>query len=339
MRILIADDESHSGNLLAALVQPWGYEPVVVHDGLAALEALNAPDAPPLALLDWKMPGLDGIEVCRAVRKADQPYGYLILVTGLGGRQQMLEGLEAGADEFLTKPVEPAELKAHMGAGRRIIAMQEQLRDRASRDALTGLWNRAGILRILDRELDRGYREHRPVAVVLADLDHFKRINDTLGHLAGDHVLCEATQRLVNSVRPYDAVGRYGGEEFLVVLPGCENDTARSLAERLRQCIAAERIDVDGTEVQVTLSLGVAVAAGQAEPAAVELLRAADAALYEAKRAGRNRVQLGTPTTRTHIEPHRVDRLAAASYARRSPDRSLRPGIPSPAQPHDEGAH
>ncbi len=338
MRILIADDESHSGNLLAALVQPWGYEPVVVHDGLAALAALNAPDAPRLALLDWKMPGPDGIEVCREVRKADQPYSYLILVTGLGGRQQMLEGLEAGADEFLTKPVEPAELKARLWAGRRIIAMQEQLRDQASRDALTGLWNRAGILKILERELDRGYREGRPVAVVLADLDHFKRINDTLGHLAGDTALREVTQRLLSSVRPYDAVGRYGGEEFLIVLPGCDSDTAWSLAERLRQGIAAERTDVDGTAIQITLSLGVAIAAGQAEPDAVALLRVADAALYEAKRGGRNRVQLGTPTARFHGERDRVDRLAAAPYARRSPDSLLLRGLPSPALPHHEGA-
>ncbi len=328
MRILIADDESHSGDLLTVLLQPWGYEPVVVHDGLAALDLLTGPDAPRLALLDWKMPGLDGIEVCREVRKSDQPYSYLILVTGLGGRQQMLEGLEAGADEFLTKPVEPAELKARLWAGRRIIAMQEQLHDQANRDALTGLWNRAGILKILDRELDRGSREHRPVAVVLADLDHFKRINDTLGHLAGDAVLRQATQRLLASVRPYDAVGRYGGEEFLIVLPGCDSDAAWSLAERLRQCIAGERINVDGSEVPVTLSLGIAVATGQNAPDAIALLRAADAALYEAKRAGRNRVQLGTLTssaqdeqscmgdiTSAHAGPHEP-----ATFARR-PDR------------------
>jgi two-component system cell cycle response regulator len=296
MRILIADDESPSGRLMAELVQPWGYEPVVVHDGLASLATLEAPDAPRLALLDWKMPGLDGIEVCRKVREANLPYSYLILVTGLGGRQQMLEGLEAGADEFLTKPVEPVELKARLWAGRRIIAMQEQLSEQARRDGLTGLWNRAGILNILERELERGHRERRPVAVVLADLDHFKRINDTLGHLSGDSVLRQVAGQLLGSIRPYDAVGRYGGEEFLIVLPGCDSDSALGLAERLRQCIAAARIEVDGVEIQITLSLGAAISEGEAEPDAVELLRAADTALYEAKRAGRNRIQLGTLT-------------------------------------------
>jgi diguanylate cyclase (GGDEF)-like protein len=298
MRVLIADDELDSGDSLALLLQLWGYEPVVVRDGLAALAALEAPDAPRLALLDWKMPGVDGIGVCREVRKANQSYRYLVLLTGLGGREEMLEGLEAGADEFLTKPVEPAELKARLRAAQRIIAMQEQLCEQASRDALTGLWNRAGILSILDRELGRGRREERPVAVLLADLDHFKRINDTLGHLAGDIVLRQTAQRLLHAVRPYDAVGRYGGEEFLFVLPGCDGESALGLAERLRQCIAAGRINVESVEVQVTLSLGVAVSPGEAELDAVELLRAADAALYEAKRAGRNRVHLSAPVAR-----------------------------------------
>jgi diguanylate cyclase (GGDEF)-like protein len=292
MRVLIADDEVDSGDSMALLLQLWGYEPVVVHEGTAALATLQGSDAPRLALLDWKMPGLDGIQVCREVRKGALPYNYLILVTGLGGREQMLEGLEAGADEFLTKPVEPAELKARLWAGCRIIAMQEQLCDQASHDALTGLWNRAGVLNILDRELERGRREQRPVAVMLADLDHFKRINDTHGHLVGDAVLREAARRLLDSVRPYDAVGRYGGEEFLVVLPGCVADSALSLAERLRQCIAAAPIEVDGTVVLITLSLGVAVASSDAESNSIELLRAADAALYDAKRAGRNRVHL-----------------------------------------------
>jgi diguanylate cyclase (GGDEF)-like protein len=295
MRILIAEDDPLLGQLLCEQVRPWGYEAVLLHNGLAALEVLRSPDAPRLALLDWLMPGLDGIEVCRRLRAEASPsYPYLILTTGQGGRQQMLEGLEAGADEFLTKPVEPVELKARLGAARRIIAMQEQLRDQASRDALTGLWNRAGALNILDRELQRARREGRPVAVLLADLDHFKRVNDTLGHLAGDAVLREAAGRLLHSVRPYDAVGRYGGEEFLIVLPGCDTDSALGLAERLRQSVAADPVEVEGGKVPLTLSLGVAVSAGQASPAALEVLRAADTALYEAKRTGRNRFVLGT---------------------------------------------
>jgi diguanylate cyclase (GGDEF)-like protein len=256
---------------------------------------LREPDAPWLALLDWQMPGMDGIQVCREVRKeADQPYTYLVLVTGHGGREQMLDGLEAGADDFLAKPVDASELKARLVAGRRIVALQEKLRELATRDALTGLWNRAAILDLLKRELDRSRREDAPLSVVLADLDHFKHVNDALGHLVGDQVLRQAAQRMQAALRPYDTVGRYGGEEFLVVLPGCGAGNATSLAERLRQSVAAEPMNLENGEVAVTLSLGIAVfeAEGEAVQAA-DLLRTADQALYRAKAAGRNCALLG----------------------------------------------
>jgi diguanylate cyclase (GGDEF)-like protein len=322
MRILIAEDHPQLGQLLCQQLHPWGYETIHVYDGRGALDVLRGPDAPQLALLDWLMPGCDGIEVCRRLRaEPSTSYPYLILMTGQGGRQQMLEGLEAGADEFLSKPVEPAELKARLGAARRIVAMQEQLREQASRDALTGLWNRAATLSFLERELERGRREGLPVAVVLADLDHFKRVNDTLGHLAGDAVLRQAARRMLGSLRPYDAVGRFGGEEFLIVLPGCDVSSALGLAERLRQCLIAERMEIEERAVQVTLSLGVAVSAGQAELDAVELLRAADSALYEAKRAGRNRVQLGTPIARSTVD---LPRLVPLSYYRENGSRLAR---------------
>src|SRR5262249_35924367 len=174
----------------------------------------------------------------------------LVLVTGQGSREQMLEGLEAGADDFLIKPVEAAELRARLTSGRRVVALQEQLlatqrqlRDQASRDALTGLWNRGAILDLLERELARGRREGRPVGVILADVDNSKRINDTFGPLAGDRALRQVACRLGEALRPYDKVGRYGGEEFLVVLPGCDAGDAAGLAERLRQRVAAGPAD------------------------------------------------------------------------------------------------
>jgi two-component system cell cycle response regulator len=287
MRILIAEDEVHLCRVLQDLLDPWGYESVVVHDGESALAALRAPDAPRLALLDWLMPGLDGIQVCQKLRaKPDRPFTYLVLMTGQGGRQQLIDGLEAGANDFLVKPVDASELKARLSSGRRIVTLHEQLRELALRDALTGLWNRAAILDLLNRELDRGRREGRPVSVIMADLDHFKRINDTLGHLAGDQVLRQAAGRMRSVLRPYDTVGRYGGEEFLIVLPGCGWGAAASLAERLRQCIATEPMTVEGNSVPVTLSLGIACDGTTAS--AADLLRAADGALYHAKAAGRN---------------------------------------------------
>jgi diguanylate cyclase (GGDEF)-like protein len=259
------------------------------------LRALREADAPRLALLDWQMPGMDGIEVCRELRQeAHLPYTYLVLVTGRGGREQMLDGLQAGADDFLAKPVDASELQARLLAGRRIVALQERLRELATHDALTGLWNRGAILDLLERELNRSRREDGPLGVVLADLDHFKKINDGWGHLGGDQVLRQAAERMRSALRPYDTVGRYGGEEFLVVLPGCGEGQAARLAERLRQSVAAAPVELENGWTSVTLSLGVAVVEAGGEPVqASELLRTADEALYRAKAAGRNCVRFG----------------------------------------------
>jgi diguanylate cyclase (GGDEF)-like protein len=293
MKILIAEDDRGLASLLEVQVRLWGYEPTLVHDGVSALKALQEIDAPRMALLDWQMPGLDGIEVCRRLRQGvEHAYPYLVLLTGQAGSEAMVAGLEAGADEFLTKPVGSAELRARLGAGRRIVALQEQLREQAARDGLTGLYNRTAVLRILDRELNRAGREHRPLGVVLADLDHFKRINDTLGHLVGDEVLRQTARRMQTVHRPYDFIGRYGGEEFVSVLPGCDCRAALVLAERLRSRIAAEPVDYDGGRVRVTLSLGVMAWEGDESMDSEALLRAADAALYQAKRAGRDRAVL-----------------------------------------------
>jgi diguanylate cyclase (GGDEF)-like protein len=291
MKILIAEDQVHVGRLLEGMLRTWGYEAVVVHDGLSALEALRAPGGPQLALLDWVMPGMDGIEVCRHFRReAGRPYAYLVLVTGAGGRQEMLDGLEAGADDFLAKPIDPAELRARLGTGRRIVQLEEELRRMATRDSLTGTWNRAAILDLLERERARAGRGRSPLAVILADADHFKRINDTYGHLAGDRVLREVAGRMMALLRPYDTVGRYGGEEFLIVLPGCDAAAATGLAERLRRGVAAEPVEAGDGPLAVTLSLGVAVWDGTADT--LGLLQAVDAALYRAKHEGRNRAVL-----------------------------------------------
>jgi diguanylate cyclase (GGDEF)-like protein len=295
MRVLIADDEAAVTRTLSILLGCWGHEPVVAHDGKAALAALRGPDAPALAVLDWFMPSMNGIDVCRAIRKeTDRPYTYVVLVTGRGGKEQMIDGLEAGADDYLVKPVDPNELHARLSTGKRILELQEQLlasqrqlRDQATRDALTRLYNRAMILEILDRELARSRREGHPVGIIMADLDHFKQVNDTRGHLAGDHVLVQIAHRLLAVLRPYDTVGRYGGEEFLIVLPGCDAETTLALAERLRLAVESEPVEEEGRPITVTLSLG--VACWDCQQAAPDLLRRADTALYEAKSAGRNR--------------------------------------------------
>jgi two-component system cell cycle response regulator len=309
VRILIADDDVVSRKMLAALLMTWGYEVSIVSDGVQAWRLLQDAEAPRLAILDGMMPGLDGRQLCRMVRnRQTDTYTYLLLVTAKSAREEIVGGLEAGADDYLIKPFEPLELKARLITGRRILGMQEQLlaarealRHQALTDSLTGVWNRRAIMDILAQELERSRREGGPLAVVLADLDHFKRINDTCGHLGGDEVLREAARRMKTILRPYDLIGRYGGEEFLIVLPGCSRPNAVKCAERVRACLAAEPVRHQDQSIGMTGSFGVVVfqppAPGESQavqPGELQrLLHAVDGVLYQAKRAGRNRVEGG----------------------------------------------
>jgi len=296
MRVLIADDNRDAVATFAALVHRWGFEPATAYEGLGALRILREPQPPKLAMLDWVMPGASGVEICQAIRaEPNRPYTYFILVTGRDKRTELVEGLSAGADEFLLKPVDPDELHARLLTGKRVLDLQSQLLDtmerlkkQATHDGLTGIWNRSAVWEHLEREMARALRQNQPLAVVMSDIDHFKSINDTYGHLTGDQVLIQTSQRLREALRPYDAIGRYGGEEFLFVLSNCDAAAAQTLAERLRSWMAAEPFEVLGNRIPVTISLGVSTWDGHAPSS--ELLRNADDALYHAKRAGRNRV-------------------------------------------------
>jgi two-component system, cell cycle response regulator len=307
VKVLIAEDDMVSRRLLEAMLTKWGYEVTVTRDGVEAWEVLQGADAPSLAILDWMMPGIDGVEVCRNVRQRGQePYIYLLLLTTKGRKENIIEGLDAGADDYLTKPFDPQELQVRLRTGMRIVKLQaeiiearEALRVQATHDALTGVWNRRAILEMLGTELVRSSRDDLPVAVAMADLDHFKRINDTYGHVAGDAVLREAVSRMRALLRPYDAMGRYGGEEFLVVLPGCTAQDAFRLAERLRIGISQEPMVIPGGTIEVTGSLGVATNDMTAALDATALIHVADTALYRAKAGGRNRVEVATATDLT----------------------------------------
>jgi len=297
MNVLIADDDPVSRRLLQTSLTQAGYLASIASDGAEALRLLQQQDGPRLAVLDWMMPEIDGVDVCRIVRKAArEPYVYIILLTTRGHQTEIVEGLEAGADDYITKPYNPMELKARLRAGKRIVELQEQLvvareclRAQAMHDSLTGLYNRMAILEMLDKELSRFVRDGTPVSVTMVDLDHFKRINDTQGHPAGDYVLREVARRMRSVIRTYDAIARYGGEEFLIVSPGSNLAGAEKQAERVRQCINAEPICMGDSVIPVTVSLGVAQASQELRRAD-ELLRAADEALYAAKRDGRNRI-------------------------------------------------
>lgn len=313
MKALVADDEAVSRRLLESSLRRWGYDVVVARDGLEASQILLSPDAPKLAVLDWLMPGIDGAQLCQDIRRQKpEPYTYIIMLTSKRNHADVIEGLEAGADDYVMKPFEPAELKVRLRTGKRIVYLQDQLisarealRDRATRDQLTGLWNRAAILETLHDEIGRAKREGAMLGVVMIDLDFFKDVNDTYGHPVGDEVLHGAARAMRDCTRRYDSVGRYGGEEFLVVLPGCDRWNAVSHAERLRAAIAAVAVETAGAVVRLTASLGVAVWHKDIAADACDLLQAADLALYRAKERGRNRVEFGS-AAETPMKPASV---------------------------------
>ena len=299
MRILIADDDAMSRRLLQKTLETAGYSVTTVENGTLAKDQLCRPDGPRLALLDWIMPELDGPGVCRAVRqKIDHPYVYMVLLTSKESKADTIAGLESGADDYLTKPFDPEELKARLRTGLRILDLQdrlvearEEMRFRATHDTLTHLWNRGVITELLTREMARGCREGANIAVILGDLDHFKKINDTYGHLAGDEVLRETSKRLLGSVRSYDYIGRYGGEEFLMVLSNCEAQQAFSRAEQIRKAISDKPIETAAGSLGVTMSMGLLLSKDWGPRPLEETLNLVDGALYAAKAAGRNCVK------------------------------------------------
>ena len=296
LRVLVAEDDPVSRHRLHAALSSWGYAVTSVVDGEEALREITRTDPPHLAILDWSMPKIDGLQVCRTVRETiPGQYIYMILLTSHDRDDDVLEGFDAGADDYITKPFDTRQLKARVRSGARIVQLQhqliaarEQLREKAMHDPLTGLLTRGAFFEICDGEIARAMRKAQPVALMMADLDHFKAINDRYGHLAGDDVLRETARRLKGTFRRGDAVGRYGGEEFVALAPGCVMEDAVRLAERFRQSIFREPFETSAGPIDVTTSVGVAVIPNV--DASWPLLKAADDALYRAKAAGRNTV-------------------------------------------------
>ncbi|MEO7192467.1 MAG: diguanylate cyclase [Vicinamibacterales bacterium] len=310
MRILIADDDPITRRLLKGTLEPLGHEVVSVTNGTDALEGLLRDGAPQLAVLDWMMPGADGLTVCRTMRARPDsaPYVYIILLTAKVGKADMVEALDAGADDFLMKPFDAMELRVRLHSGERVLNFQkrlieakEALRYQATHDNLTGLWNRGLVLETLDQQLSRARRSNDPLTIAMADLDHFKLTNDTYGHAAGDAVLLEAAQRIKHQVREGDLVGRYGGEEFLLVLPSTDAHQALQVADRVRAAISGTPMRLPNVAVSITASFGLASTADIGYDATA-LLQAADTALYEAKALGRDRVHTSCPVRQHTVQ-------------------------------------
>ena len=301
MRVLIAEDDLTSRGVLRRILIKWGYEVVVTSDGEEAWAEVQRENSPPLLILDWMMPGLDGVEVCRRVRAVPTPSPpYIILLTAREGRKDIVTGLEAGANDYLGKPFDHDELRARVDVGRRFIELNQQLLEtqrilelQARTDPLTGSMNRRAILERLGEEMARAERQDTSVGVGMMDIDFFKRINDTYGHGAGDDVLREVVTRSVLAMRPYDGFGRFGGEEFLMIIPGAGHSEVFGVFERIRAAVCGSPVETDGTKIDVSVSIGAATSGGESMDAVV---RAADDALYRAKDQGRNRVIMAEDT-------------------------------------------
>jgi diguanylate cyclase (GGDEF)-like protein len=293
MRILIADDDDVSRLALKALLARDGYDVTAVSDGTQALDVLQSEDPPRLAILDWLMDEMDGVEVCRRVRKHPELRDvYLILLTSRGDHGHIVTGLRAGANDYVTKPFDRNELLARVRVGAQMVSLHAELAARlreldalATMDALTGIANRRAFQARLEAEISRTNRYHVPISLMLLDVDHFKRLNDAHGHLAGDEVLQRMGQLLKAGARNTDFVARYGGEEFAVILVNTRQAAAERAAERLRARIETEPWPYGA----ITASIGIATQ-GSAADTASEMIRQADQALYFAKKSGRNQV-------------------------------------------------
>ena len=299
-RVLIAEDDPVSCHVLKSFLVKWDYDVAVVTDGMAALRILEADDTPRLAVLDWMMPGMEGVQICQRIReRKDRPYVYVLLLSARSEKRDLLRGLELGADDYLTKPFDSEELRARLLVGERIlnlqddlIAAREELRFRATHDLLTGISNRGTVMDALRNELSRQVREQKPFGVILVDIDHFKNVNDTYGHLCGDEVLQAVARRMKECMRPYDTVGRYGGEEFLIIASAAVARGTLALAERIRRVLESKPVVTQAGEVRITASLGAAMSTDARGADPQTLLRLADKALYRAKDQGRNRAEL-----------------------------------------------
>lgn len=307
MRVLIAEDDSVSLLILRRAIEKLGHECITSEDGEQAWQIYKETPNVDVIISDWMMPGVDGLELCQRIRaKEKEGYTYFIFLTALGGKEHLFEGLEAGADDYLSKPLDREELQFRLISASRVTSLHRrlaeqndqleelngQLADQARTDTLTGLGNRLRMQEDLESLDARKERYGQRYCVVLCDIDFFKPYNDTYGHLAGDEVLRRVSEAIKSHCRSGDVAYRYGGEEFLIVLPEQARESGIIMAERLRRAIEGLEIPHGARKSPeaVTISAGVAAAAGKDQKTAEALLREADEALYKAKEAGRNGV-------------------------------------------------
>ena len=298
MKILIAEDDNVTRHILEKSVTEMDFEVVSCKNGHDAWKILQSENAPHLLILDWMMPGMDGLEICRKVREqAKEPYTFILLLTSKGEQDDFVKGMEAGADDYVVKPFNHNDLRVRLKAGRRIVELNEELlyvRDnlekQATHDKLTGLYNRHFMVEILEKEFSRALRHQSDLSCLLLDLDNFKDVNDTFGHTFGDLVLREFSAGLEQNIRKSDISIRYGGEEFMVLLPNTGIAGAQNIAEKIRATCEKKRYDDGHNSTTVTVSIGIASIKQHQLIDDKEIVACADKALYRSKAEGRNRI-------------------------------------------------
>jgi diguanylate cyclase (GGDEF)-like protein len=299
--ILIVEDDLLSRTLLELYLQQEGYPFVSAVNGREALEYFKRTPFQ-IVITDWLMPEMDGTDLCRAIRsQADSNYTFLLLQTCQDSPEAMVEGLEAGADDYIIKPINPAELMVRLKGARRILDLEKslreslaELREHSIRDHLTGAYNRGYLDQYLEHEIQRAYRYRHPLSLIMCDLDHFKLVNDTYGHQIGDQVLKQCVVTLRNSVRQnIDWLARYGGEEFVIILPETDADGFQVVAERMRSMIAFCPEDTENGIIKISASFGTVTFfpdADSGHQSGPDLIQRADKCMYQAKQRGRNQV-------------------------------------------------
>jgi diguanylate cyclase (GGDEF)-like protein len=317
MRILVAEDDRTTRLLLTRALSSWGYEVIAVSNGEEAWEALSR-EKIRMLVTDWEMPLLEGPELCRRLREGSMAYVYALLLTTHKDPARLVEGLDAGADDFVSKPFNPAELRARLGVGRRVLGLQDDLAAKfdeleranaqlariAGTDPLMNIGNRRSFEEAITLTSERVAREKSSYGVLMIDVDHFKKVNDRYGHATGDRVLSAVANALATSKGPTDQVFRYGGEEIVLVSPDQTTTGIAALGERLRLAVSALRVEREGSAIGITASFGAAVAVAGEIPWGT-LIERADQALYASKEAGRDRVTLfsSSPASMAHSHP------------------------------------
>lgn len=306
MKILIAEDDRSTREILKKAIEAEGYEILEAKNGDEAWEIFQKEKKDiHIAILDWIMPEMEGIKLCRRIRKVSlDHYIYILFLTSKRDIEDIVKGLEAGGDDYMTKPFARREIVARVRVAKRFISLEYKLNEAnrklnilATTDSLTGVLNRRQLMARLGDEVLRASRGKKHFCMIMIDIDHFKMVNDTLGHTTGDSILIEITDRIKAELRPYDIIGRYGGEEFLVGIPEVDAETGRKAAERIRASICKKPFQTGYDKgIEITASLGMTSSipekGGREEESVLDaMIKKADKALYRAKETGRNKVE------------------------------------------------